>query len=77
MQPLPAPPLRADVVCSDGQTYHVTGRAAAMVLWLCQKAAQIEAAGKGEVVLSFAGEQITPRLLEVFEGLTTRANRRA
>jgi hypothetical protein len=48
-----------------------------MVLWLCQKAAQIEAAGKGEVVLSFAGEQITPRLLEVFEGLTTRANRRA
>jgi hypothetical protein len=72
----PAPPLCADVVGSDGQTFHVSGRAAAMVLWICHKAAQIDAAGKGEVVFSFAGEQITPRLLEVFEGLATRGRPR-
>ena len=63
------PPLRADVVFGNGETFHVSGRVARLILWLCRNAPRIASPPKGEVVFSFRAEQASCRLAEMWDSL--------
>lgn len=68
MPALPPGP-KLDVICSDGQVFAVTGRAARLILWIARHAARIEAQARGELVFGFRETQMTCRLAEMWDSV--------
>jgi len=62
-----APTPHVDVCTPDGQVYHLIGRAARWVLWLCLHMDKVNRLERGELVLGFRGELGTYRLTEAGE----------